>query len=251
MSDPSELAEQLLRRSSTTRQGSRYDGEYYLRTLKAQDAATFLSRVCHVSSVDLSYCTPQHVLSVERRVEEIEDDDGCEHVMAFHGSGVENWYNICLRGLRAGTAGGGMFGDGIYLSTSLRVATDFTKAHVPAAAAANAGSPWSSVRIIGVFRVAKNDGTLTTGQRAGVSYEPIPPKYLLVTKPRNATLTHLLLYVGDSCPQQGVASPLRRFLSGYGMLLFYAVFVVALCLSSPTNRAYFYQFMRKVNLWQK
>eukprot|EP00759_Apiculatamorpha_spiralis_P023700 PhF_6_TR27309/c0_g1_i1/m.40099 len=84
------------------------------------------------------------------------------------------------------------FGSGVYLSTSLRVATDFTRG-----VTCEFQSQQVNLRIVGVYEVVAEGvpKTLRGGDSAGGDNGAVPEKYVLVRDPSVLRLRYLLLYV--------------------------------------------------------
>eukprot|EP00759_Apiculatamorpha_spiralis_P023701 PhF_6_TR27309/c0_g1_i2/m.40101 len=82
------------------------------------------------STTELRYCTPQYCLKKVEPTSEPTHPHGFSPFYAFHGSPTENWRSIVTVGLGCRVdkkVTRDAFGSGVYLSTSLRVATDFTR----------------------------------------------------------------------------------------------------------------------------
>eukprot|EP00906_Rhabdomonas_costata_P034727 RCo048842 len=140
------------------------------------------------------------------------EEFGC--AVAFHGSSTENWFCIVNSGLRnfSGTArqrSGALFGEGIYLSSSLAVALDFSQA-APCWGHGTVLS--SSLRVVGLCEVALHPDVLrqaagdasTSGRRS----RSVPDSYFVVGNSTHVRVKHLLVYTQAVRP--GAAGPDRK-----------------------------------------
>jgi len=160
-------------------------------------------------------------------------------LVAFHGSPVENWHCIANTGLRnfSGTTRqqtGALFGEGIYLSTSLALGMDFSRT----------GDGWVNstilgrrLRIIGLCEVIKHptavqrkdDGPTQRGET-----QSVPNAYIVAESSACVRVTHLLVYT-DATPKPGGATPT----SGRSMYLifFYVSVLASVFMSRAENQA--------------
>uniref|UniRef100_A0A7S4G383 Poly [ADP-ribose] polymerase n=1 Tax=Eutreptiella gymnastica TaxID=73025 RepID=A0A7S4G383_9EUGL len=168
---------------------------------------------------------------------------------AFHGSTIENWHCIVNTGLRnfSGTdkqKTGALFGEGIYLSTMLSVATDFSRS----------GEGWSKsttlgrrIRAVGLCEVVKHPEAVQRKEseetKRGSSLASVPNAYIVVQSSACVQVKYLLIYTESRGGGDDKPAP-SRFKY---MILFYLVLLLAIVLSRAENRAYVKYTVRKFN----
>lgn len=118
-----------------------------------------------------------------------------QSVAALHGTSFENLHSILHLGLLnlSGTRlerTGAAFGSGIYLSTELTVAFEFSKA-APAWGQSAIGARLRCVLVVAVDAEAA---------RAAAAGSETPQKYLIVDRCDALTISHVLVYVDDPAP---------------------------------------------------
>eukprot|EP00667_Euglena_gracilis_P009556 EG_transcript_9711 len=171
-------------------------------------------------------------------------------MIAFHGSSLENWHCIVNTGLRnfSGTSKqqtGALFGEGIYLSTLLSVAADFSRS----------GEGWSKsavlgnrIRVIGMCEVVKHPQSVQRKEseetQRGSSLASVPNAYIVAQSSACVQVTHLLVYT-DSAVGRGTTGPQPgRFKY---LILFYVALLAAIIMSRAENRAYLRYVFRRFN----
>jgi len=149
--------------------------------------------------------------------QDAEFERACEKygkIRAFHGSAVQNWFSILKNGLQnlSGTKlqkNGALFGDGIYLSSELRVCQNFAK--------------WESVprktfgvrlKIIGVAEIALHPKHVALNK----TDSEVPETYYIVNDPRYVRIKGLLLW-----RQTEKAERHWNSVSGYLILLYVVI----------------------------
>jgi hypothetical protein len=133
-------------------------------------------------------------------------------VTAFHGSAVSNWYSISRKGLTpmsrtAGQTNGALFGDGIYLSSDMRLAREFSSL---AAAHASCGRG-RQIEIVGVYDVALAPDLVRYAQKemdtdgsANAESNETPDRYVIASD--NSCLRLRGLCVWFDRPQEATAA---------------------------------------------
>jgi hypothetical protein len=133
-------------------------------------------------------------------------------VTAYHGSAVSNWYSIARKGLTpmsrtAGQTNGALFGDGIYLSSDMRLAREFSSL---SAAHASCGRG-RQVEIVGVYDVALAPDLvrhahkeMNTDGSANADSNETPDRYVIAND--NSCLRLRGLCIWFDCPQEAIAA---------------------------------------------
>eukprot|EP00755_Sulcionema_specki_P028662 Sspe_Gene.90411::Locus_61973_Transcript_1_1_Confidence_1.000_Length_746::g.90411::m.90411/K00774/PARP16; poly [ADP-ribose] polymerase 16 len=138
-----------------------FSGETLHVTPKVGEVFAFLRGLHNVTSIPVDHISgyinsddlaslPQFVFEVQHDPNSSRSRDFVEHAKGrttgtgFHGSKIENWFSILKNGLQnySGTKKqmhGAVFGEGIYLSTALKVACDFSES----------GMCWKSSEVLG------------------------------------------------------------------------------------------------------
>lgn len=119
-------------------------------------------------------------------------------VAAFHGTDFANIHSILHNGLLAASGTrlqttGAVFGVGIYLSTDFNVAYSFSKAQQGWAGS----SIGRHLRCVLLCEVSRD--VLQQGQSSGTAQgsSSLPERYILVPKPADVAVTHLLVFADD------------------------------------------------------
>eukprot|EP01060_Flectonema_neradi_P036455 TRINITY_DN7003_c0_g2_i2.p1 TRINITY_DN7003_c0_g2~~TRINITY_DN7003_c0_g2_i2.p1 ORF type:complete len:315 (+),score=37.64 TRINITY_DN7003_c0_g2_i2:128-1072(+) len=195
---------------------------------------------------------PQLVFEVSetcpaKRKEFAEVSENYEVLKGFHGSALCNWYCISKGGLRnfSGTkreSHGSLFGEGIYLSHTLRLACDFSSS----AAAWKRCNLGSYLRIIASCdwittpETTKASSTVDSGSGTGGK---VPDAYIVVPNAAHVRVHRLLVYSA----KDAVSKSAWRFTSVW-MIIFYAFLLFTIVMSQVENRALARSMWRSVRL---
>eukprot|EP01064_Diplonema_japonicum_P017474 TRINITY_DN2559_c0_g7_i1.p1 TRINITY_DN2559_c0_g7~~TRINITY_DN2559_c0_g7_i1.p1 ORF type:complete len:343 (+),score=59.53 TRINITY_DN2559_c0_g7_i1:80-1030(+) len=189
---------------------------------------------------------PQHTFVVEhcdgnaRRKEFVEKSKGFESKTGFHGSGLGNWFSISKTGLRnfSGTqkqANGALFGEGIYLSKTLRLASDFSAA----------GDAWdmsglgSSIRIVGVVDWLESPETVSASHSTATEGGKVPEAYVVVPNATHVSLTKILVYTSGTAPCRAPVKKRGTAFTSTSMVFFYLFFLCLIVMAQEENRSSF------------
>uniref|UniRef100_A0A7S1HZD6 Poly [ADP-ribose] polymerase n=1 Tax=Eutreptiella gymnastica TaxID=73025 RepID=A0A7S1HZD6_9EUGL len=158
---------------------------------------------------------------------------------AFHGSTIENWHCIVNTGLRnfSGTEKqktGALFGEGIYLSTMLSVAADFSRS----------GEGWSNstilgrrIRVVGLCEVVKHPELVNRKEsdstQRGASLASVPNAYIVAQSSACVKVKYLLIYTEKAVSKEDA----KKAGNSYTLVMFYVVLLLAIVMSRAENQA--------------
>eukprot|EP00033_Pygsuia_biforma_P002737 GCRY01003021.1.p1 GENE.GCRY01003021.1~~GCRY01003021.1.p1 ORF type:complete len:323 (-),score=34.27 GCRY01003021.1:61-1029(-) len=157
----------------------------------------FVFKVNHSSETNISKRL-RHRMSPSFSFEEFSRlKNGCKSHFVFHGSSLESWHSILHSGFDCSFARiDGLFGNGLYFSSSLDVACEFSKAHFCCPI-----SRFPSLRIVGAVELI--DDPLS--QEVGRDSCSTNASYFLVNDNRMMCLRFLLVYSSH----KDAATPLK------------------------------------------
>ncbi|KAJ9446048.1 hypothetical protein DIPPA_15778 [Diplonema papillatum] len=194
-----------------------------------------------ISEKDNPSLVPQKVFEVSLGPRAKEFDEAALQYgvrVGYHGSAVGNWFCISKMGLFnfSGTqkqATGSLFGEGIYLAKTPRLACDFS----------SRGECWkesehgSSLRVVGVCDWLPTPGTMKASSETKTDGGKVPEAYIVVPNASHVRVRKLLVYTSHVTPK--TAEAVRWRFTPMHMIAVYIVVLLAIVMSQTENRVYF------------
>ena len=154
--------------------------------------------------------------------------------IGFHGTPTANVFSILRNGLFGHLNKRNLFGAGTYLSTDLGIALSFSKL----------GKSWPlsclgrNMLCVLVCEVIKSEQVKQGKEKlSGISIntDSIPHNYFVVKNNDHLRVTHVLVYI-TKCKSPGKRGDwFIEFLKGYGVVLFYGLVLMLICLNSNNS----------------
>ena len=170
-----------------------------------------------------------------------------EVLKGYHGSALSNWYCISKGGLRnfSGTkreSHGSLFGEGIYLSHTLRLACDFS----------SSAPSWKKCKLGSYLRVIAQcewiattetttaSNTVASGSGSGAK---VPEAYIVIPNAAHVRVHRLLVYTATDSKTKA-----KWQFTSVWMIVFYAFLLFSIVMSQVENRALAKSLWRSVRL---